>query len=44
MTTIYIDESGDLGMGAKGSAFFIVTAVKVDNPRVNLAYNCIPKK
>lgn len=43
MTHIYIDESGDLGMGLAGSEFFIITAVKIDDDATNKRYARIPK-
>ena len=31
MTLIYIDETGDLGMAHKGSDYFIIPAVRLDD-------------
>ena len=44
MTHLYIDESGDLGMGDTGSPYFILTCVKIDNDDVNFNFTRIPKK
>jgi hypothetical protein len=43
MNHIYIDESGDLGMGGKGSEYFVLAAVKMDDD-ANKDYCRIPKK
>jgi len=44
MTYIYIDESGDLGFSKKGSDYFILTCVKIDNEETNQSFKRIPKK
>lgn len=44
MTYIYIDESGDLGFSKKGSDYFILTCVKIDNEETNQSFRRIPKK
>jgi len=43
MTLIYIDETGDLGMAHKGSDYFIITAVRLDD-NANIRYCRISKK
>ena len=44
MTYIYIDESGDLGFGKKGSKYFIVSCVVIDNEKTRIKFERIPKK
>ena len=44
MAYIYIDESGDLGFSKKGSEYFILTCVKIDDEEINRSFNRIPKK
>ena len=44
MTYIYIDESGDLGFGGKGSRYFILACVKIDDEKTNIDFRRIPKK
>lgn len=44
MAYIYLDESGDLGMGCKGSRYFIITAVKIPDDSTNNAFKRIPKR
>lgn len=44
MTYIYIDESGDLGFSKKGSEYFILTCVKIDDEETNQSFRRIPKK
>lgn len=43
MTVIYIDESGDLGMSLKGSKYFILTAVKIEDEETNTNYKRVVK-
>ncbi|MBU3912947.1 MAG: DUF3800 domain-containing protein [Nanoarchaeota archaeon] len=44
MSYLYIDESGDLGFSKKGSEYFIITCVKIDDEKTNLDFNRIPKR
>jgi hypothetical protein len=44
MTTIYFDESGDLGMDCKECAYFIISAVKINHDTTNALFGRIPKK
>ena len=43
MEYIYLDESGDLGFRGKGSTYFILTCVKIQDERTNLLFKRIPK-
>jgi hypothetical protein len=43
MTFIYVDESGDLGMGEKGSKFFIICATKIEDESTLSTFRKIPK-
>lgn len=44
MTIIYLDESGDLGMGEKGSKYFVITAIKIDSTEARTHFERIPRK
>ena len=44
MSYLYIDESGDLGFNEKGSDYFVLTCMKIDNEKINQDVNRIPKK
>ncbi len=44
MSYLYIDESGDLGFKGKGSDYFILTCVKIDDEKTNQDFSRIPKK
>lgn len=44
MTFLYIDESGDLGFKKTGSEYFVITCVKIDDEKTNLAFRRIPQK
>jgi hypothetical protein len=44
MTYIYIDESGDLGFTKKGSRYFIIASVKINDEKTNALFKRIPKK
>lgn len=44
MTYLYIDESGDLGFGKRGSEYFIICCVKIDDDKTNMLFQRIPKK
>ena len=44
MSYLYIDESGDLGFSSKGSEYFIITCVKIDDERENLNFQRLVKK
>lgn len=43
MSHIFIDESGDLGMSEKGSRYFILAGVRIDDDQTRKAYSRIPK-
>ncbi len=44
MAYVYIDESGDLGFTPKGSRYFIITGIKIDNEQTNLMFKRIPRR
>jgi len=44
MTFLYLDESGDLGMNDRGSKYFIISCVKIDDEETNNSFKRIPKK
>lgn len=44
MTYLYIDESGDLGFGEKGSEYFIIACVKINDEKTNYCFKRIVKK
>ena len=44
MVYIYIDESGDLGFSDKGSRYFVITCVKINDDRTNVLFKRIPKE
>lgn len=44
MVYLYIDESGDLGFSGRGSKYFVITCVKIDDDRTNVLFKRIPKE
>ncbi len=44
MVYLYIDESGDLGFGKKGSKYFVITCVKINDDKTNISFKRIPKQ
>ncbi|MEM2131340.1 MAG: DUF3800 domain-containing protein [Candidatus Woesearchaeota archaeon] len=44
MVYIYLDESGDLGFSERGSKYFILTCVKIDDEKTNILFKRIPKE
>jgi Protein of unknown function (DUF3800) len=44
MAYVYIDESGDLGFTERGSDYFVIACVKVDDDETNKNLQRIPKK
>lgn len=44
MTYIYIDESGDLGFNSRGSCYFIITGIRINEENVHTLFKRIPKK
>jgi len=44
MVYIYLDESGDLGFSGKGSDYFIITCVKINDDKTNVLFKRIPKE
>jgi hypothetical protein len=44
MVYLYIDESGDLGFNEKGSKYFVLSCVKIEDENTNKHFNRIPKK
>ena len=44
MVYLYIDESGDLGFSGKGSSYFVITCVKINDGHTNVLFKRIPKE
>src|SRR3990167_10888689 len=44
MVYLYIDERGDLGFSGKGSSYFVITCVKINDDYTNVLFKRIPKE
>ncbi len=44
MNYIYIDESGNLGFSKKGSKYFVISAIVINDEETQKKFKRIPKK